>query len=217
MKINIMFLGIAAAVILGSCDDRDDYFSSKNEAPVIKIEVNGLELESNSFVDSLKIGLDYRVKYVVNDKESVFVNVLQEKGNDEYEVKNDSVRLKGKSEGFSKFYLMAKDEYGAVSKFPLEFTVFRNVAPVAVFTTSLVGISSPYEYEVNAETSYDKDVRFGGKIVLYEYTFGSYTFTSVLSKVRYVFGSAGQKLISVRVKDNSGDWSPKVSLYVTLN
>jgi hypothetical protein len=58
---------------------------------------------------------------------------------------------------------------------------------------------------------------FDGKIIEYEYTLQNYTFTTTLSKIRYVFGSSGQKLIRVRVKDNSGDWSESVSEYVVLN
>ncbi len=66
---------------------------------------------------------------------------------------------------------------------------------------------------VDASASYDKDARFNGKISEYEYTLANYRFSSPLSKIRYVFGSSGQKQIRVRVKDNSGDWSNQVSEY----
>jgi hypothetical protein len=112
---------------------------------------------------------------------------------------------------------MAKDSFNEEAKFSILFTVFRNIAPVALFSVKKIGVSSPYEYEVDASASYDKDARFNGKIVEYEYTLANYKFSSTLSKVRYVFGSAGQKQIRVRVKDNSGDWSNQVSEYVVLN
>jgi hypothetical protein len=67
----------------------------------------------------------------------------------------------------------------------------------------MISVSSPFEYEVDATTSYDKDSKFNDKIVEYEYTLNNYTFSTTLSKIRYIFGSAGQKLIKVRVKDNS--------------
>lgn len=103
------------------------------------------------------------------------------------------------------------------AKFSITFTVFRNIAPVAQFAVKKIGVSSPYEYEVDASASYDKDARFSGKIAEYEYTLANYIFSSPLNKIRYVFGSAGQKQIRVRVKDNSGDWSNQVSEYVVLN
>jgi len=95
--------------------------------------------------------------------------------------------------------------------------VFRNLTPVALFTVNKIGISSPYEYEVDASASYDRDARFNGKVVEYEYLLANYKFSSTLSKIRYVFGSPGQKLIRVRVQDNNGDWSNPVSEYVVLN
>jgi len=73
------------------------------------------------------------------------------------------------------------------------------------------------DYGSTASASYDKDARFSGKITEYEYTLANYKFSSPLSKVRYVFGSAGQKQIRVRVKDYSGDWSTQVSQYFVLN
>ncbi|RPH86104.1 MAG: hypothetical protein EHM73_14420 [Chroococcales cyanobacterium metabat2.561] len=126
------------------------------------------------------------------------------------------VTFSGMNEGLGRVTLYVKDAFGAQSTFSLNFTVFRNLPPALRMTVSIVAIASPYEVEADASLSYDKDARFGGQIALYEYTFGNYTFTSALSKVRYIFGSAGQKKVSIRVKDNSGDWSPLGSQYITL-
>jgi hypothetical protein len=112
---------------------------------------------------------------------------------------------------------MAKDSFKEEAKYSISFTIFRNIAPVALFMVKKIGVSSPYEYEVDASASYEKDARFNGKIVEYEYTLANYKFSTTLSKIRYVFGSPGQKLIRVRVKDNSGDWSSQASEYVVLN
>ena len=101
--------------------------------------------------------------------------------------------------------------------FSFTFTIFRIIAPVALYSVKKIGVSSPYEYEVDASASYDKDARFNGEIVEYEYTLANYKFSTTLSKVRYVFGNAGQKQIHVRLKDNTGDWSAQISEYVVLN
>ena len=126
-----------------------------------------------------------------------------------FEIVNEVISFTGFAEGQNQVTLTAKDSFGGEAKFSITFTVFRNIAPVALFTVKKIGVSSPYEYEVDASGSYDKDARFNGKITEYEYTLANYKFTSPLSKVRYVFGSAGQKQIRVRVKDNSGDWSAR--------
>lgn len=88
---------------------------------------------------------------------------------------------------------MVKDSFGEQAKVSISFTVFRNIAPVALFNVKKIGVSSPYEYEVDASGSYDKDARFNGKIVEYEYTLVNYKFSSTMIKIHNVFGSAGQK------------------------
>ena len=133
------------------------------------------------------------------------------------DVGSELITFTGVTEGQDLVTLLAKDSFVEAAKFSISFTVIRNIAPVALFTVTKIGVSSTYEYEVDASGSYDKDARFNGKIVEYEYTLANYKFTSSLSKVRYVFGSAGQKLIRVRVQDNNGDWSAQVSQYVVLN
>ena len=133
------------------------------------------------------------------------------------DVGSESISFNGLTEGQNMITLVAKDSFNEKSEFSISFTVFRNVAPVVSFLVTKIGISSPLEYEVDASASYDKDTRFNGHVVEYEYTLQNYMFTTTLSKIRYVFGSSGQKLIRVRVKDNSGDWSESVSQYVVLN
>jgi hypothetical protein len=155
--------------------------------------------------------------YFISDEEKIPLLAIQDQGKDLVSIGSELITFTGVNEGQSRFSLVAKDSFGASVEFSVSFTVFRNIAPIASFTVKKIGVSSPYEYEVDATASYDKDARFNGKIVEYEYTLQNYTFSSTLSKIRYIFGSAGQKLIKVRVKDNSGDWSDIVSQYVVLN
>ena len=139
---------------------------------------------------------------------------MQEQPKSTFEVSTELISFRGQAEGQNVFSLTAKDSFNEDAKFSITFTVFRNIAPVAQFAVKKIGISSPYEYEVDASASYDKDARFSGKITEYEYTLANYKFSSPLSKVRYVFGSARQK--QIRVKDNNGDWSYQISQYLVI-
>ncbi len=200
-----------------SCDNREDYFIAVNNAPILKIYKNGAEITEGSITDSLKIGFPYVLNYLITDEEKITLNVVREQGQDLVDIKNEKVTFTGSEEGQSRFTLQAEDSFHATASFTVNFTVFRNIRPVASFTVKKIGVSSPYEYEIDATASYDKDAKFSGKVVEYEYTLQNYVCTTTLNKIRYVFGSPGQKLIKLRVQDNTGDWSDIVSQYVVLN
>ena len=213
----LLFFALAGQIFLSSCDNRKDYFIEVNNAPILSLVKNGVELTGSTFADSLKIGEPLSFHYVITDEEKIKIQVVQQQQSNIVEASSESISFTGVTEGQNIVSLTANDSFNEEAKFSITFTIFRNIAPVAVFTVKKIGVSSPYEYEVDASGSYDKDARFNGKIVEYEYTLANYKFSSPLNKVRYVFGSAGQKQIRVRVKDNSGDWSAQVSEYVVLN
>lgn len=215
-KVFLLFFFLAGQFFLSSCDNRKDYFIEGNKAPSLTLFKNGVELTGNTLSDSLKIGEPFSLHYFVSDEEKIRIQVIQEQQQSIVDIGSELISFTGVTEGQDQVTLMAKDSFNEEAKFTISFTVFRNIAPVALFTVKKIGVSSPYEYEVDASASYDKDVRFNGKIIEYEYTLANYKFSSTLSKIRYVFGSAGQKQIRVRVKDNSGDWSNHVSEYVVL-
>ena len=177
----------------------------------------GLRLRETLFRILSRLGYHLSLQYFIQDEEKIILQVSQEQQKSTFDVGSELISFTGQAEGQNIFNLTAKDSFGEEAKFSITFTVFRNIAPVAQFAVKKIGVSSPYEYEVDASASYDKDARFSGKITEYEYTLANFKFSSPLSKVRYVFGSAGQKQIRVRVKDNSGDWSSQESQYVVLN
>jgi hypothetical protein len=217
VKCIMMTLALIVQLLFNSCDNRKDYFIEINKTPSLSLVKNGVKLTGNSLNDSLKIAEPYSLYYFISDEEKIPLLAIQDQGKDLVNIGSELITFTGVNEGQSRFSLLAKDSFGASAEFSISFTVFRNIAPVASFTVRKIGVSSPYEYEVDATASHDKDVRFNGKIIEYEYTLQNYTFSTTLSKIRYIFGSAGQKLIKVRVKDNSGDWSNIVSQYVVLN
>ena len=210
-------LVLAVQFFFSSCDNREDYFNDVNKAPSLSLVKNGVALEGNTLSDSLKVGVPLFLQYFIQDEEKIKLQVLQDQQKSTFDIGSESISFTGQAEGQNIFNLFAKDSFGQEAKFSITFTIFRNMVPIAQFSIKKIGVSSPYEYEVDASASYDKDARFSGKITEYEYTLANYKFTSPLNKVRYVFGSDGQKEIRVRVKDNSGDWSSQVSQYVVLN
>ena len=217
LNICLVLFAMATKMFFYSCDNRKDYFIDVNKAPSLTLVKNGVELTGSTFADSLKIGEPLSFHYVITDEEKIKIQVVQQQQSNIVEASSESISFTGVTEGQNIVSLSAKDYFGEEATFSITFTVFRNLAPVALFKAKKIGVSSHYEYEVDASGSYDKDARFNGKIVEYEYTLANYKFSSPLNKVRYVFGSAGQKQIRVRVKDNSGDWSAQVSEYVVLN
>jgi hypothetical protein len=217
IKSCFVLFALAGQFFFSSCDNREDYFVDVNKAPTLSLVKNGVALEGNALSDSLKIGVTLSLQYFIQDEEKIILQVSQEQPKSTFEVGSELISFTGASEGQNIFSLSAKDSFNEEAKFSITFTVFRNIAPVTQFAVKKIGVSSSYEYEVDASASYDKDARFGGKITEYEYTLANYKFSSPLSKIRYIFGSAGQKQIRVRVKDNNGDWSSQVSQYVVLN
>ena len=217
IKICLVFFFLAAQLFLSSCDNRKDYFIEVNKAPTLTLVKNGVELMGNTLSDSLKIGEPFSLHYFITDEEKIRIQVTQVQQQSTVDIGSELISFTGVTEGQDQVTLMAKDSFNEEAKFSISFTVFRNIAPVALFSVKKIGVSSPFEYEIDASGSYDKDARFNGKITEYEYTLANFKFSTTLSKVRYVFGSVGQKQIRVRVKDNSGDWSNQVSEYVVLN
>ena len=217
IKFCIAFFLLSAQLFFSSCDNREDYFIGVNTSPTLTLIKNGVALEGNTLSDSLKIAEPYSLHYFITDEENIRIQVIQEQQQSTVDAGSEVITITGITEGQSLVTLMVKDSFNEEARFSFLFTVFRNIAPVALFTVNKIGISSPYEYEIDASGSYDKDAKFNGKIVEYEYTLANYKFSSPLKKVRYIFGSSGQKQIRVRVKDNNGDWSSQVSLYVVIN
>jgi len=200
-----------------SCDNRKDYFEGFNSAPSLKIFRNSSQVQGQSLSDSLKIGVPYALDYLLSDEESLAVRTACLNSKISSSVVDGKVLVSGIAEGLSQLKISAVDSYGKSAEFDLELTVFRNLVPDVRFTVVNIGISSPYEVEVDASTCFDKDSRFGGHIVLYEYTLGNFAQPPTpLNKIRYIFGSSGDKKISVRVKDDSGDWSDKISKNIVL-
>lgn len=216
---NILFLAFFA-LLFSACDDRDDYFAENNEAPMLKILVNGLEVQPD-FADTIKLGHFYPVKCVFSDDKDVSLTPFLASSSLNYfafsynEV-SKTLMLDGMAEGMATATICVKDSYGKETKQNLVFTFIENLPPVAKVQVEPVGLSGNREVQVNATASYDRDARLGGSIVLYEYNLDGYTFTTPSGFISYIFPTTGVKTISVRVKDSNNVWSGWASKSVGL-
>jgi len=215
-----MFSVIVAALVFNSCNNRKDYFYDLDVAPTLQIYDNASQgLTSNDIYDSLKIGVSYNTNFTFTSQVKSEVTATQTQGSDSIYIENDKIYIMPKTAGQSVIQLKATDSFNKSACVNMNFTVFTNLLPVAVFAVNqITGGLSPYEVQIDASASYDRDSKWGGKIVAYNYKINTnYNVTSELSSIRYIFDTSGQKKITVRVQDNSGDWSEEKTIYIIVN
>ncbi len=213
----IIITGLLIAVLLTtSCDKRDDYFKGLNQVPQIIISKNGVPIDKD-IVDSIKISTKRTYQYKIMDEEQLELD-YETKGTDlELLVQNGTIQYIGQNAGKTELLLQTKDSFRAIGQRLIVVETMKNMLPIAKMDIKIIGTASPNEIEIDASASYDQDKRFGGKIVLYEYELHNYTFQSPLSKIRYIFGSGGQKKIGLKVQDNDGEWSEQIIQYFVID
>lgn len=210
-----MLLPLLASFLLLGCNEATDYFFEFNTKPSTYIVMND-EVDSLGFKDSIKIGgKPIEFELVVNDEEQL--NPVLEYDttrfmvtyNDEYE----TYMIEAIREGRGEVTFIGVDSFNEQSNYTFELLSFDNLLPECIFTVELDGNRI---ISVDAENSYDRDKRFGGQIVEYEYNLNGYKFTSEKDNIYYTFGSNGNKLIKVRVKDNDNAWSEWKQQYISV-
>lgn len=212
-----MLTGLLFAVLLiSSCDTREDYFLDLNKAPEIVLTKNGVVMEE-SIIDTLKIGRNKTINYEILDEEFLSLNYELSGNGIDVNIDNNTVSIQTTTKGKSEITLFTQDSFLAHKRRKVIIETIDNWFPVAKMKMANVAVVSPNEVEIDASTSYDADARFGGKITMYEYDLNNNVFQSPLSKIRYIFGSSGQKKIGVRVKDNEGAWSEWNVQYIIIN
>jgi hypothetical protein len=219
MKKIILLSSVICAILIISCNNRDDYFYNITSGPVLEVyNPVSQSLTTGNFSDSAKIGVMYSTNFTMSAQTSASVTANELQGSDSLGVTGDKIYIMPKSEGLSKIAITATDKLSKTSSVNLDLTVFRNLLPIVVFTaTQVQGGLSPYEINIDASQSYDKDSKWGGRVVAYKFKINTnYDVTTPLSSIRYIFDSAGQKEITVSVQDNNGDWSAEQTVYLVV-
>ncbi len=220
MKLKNLVKGlIIISVLVSGCTDVKDYYYNIDKAPEIKVKVYG-EWRENNYRDTIKVNKEIEIEYMVTDqdgdgfKADVGLTLETQYSFFYGELKNEKKYIVGTTtEGLKRFTIVAKDEYGKGGAASLEFVSIKNLPPVAKMDVTVVG---EREIEVNAESSYDKDQRFGGGIKYFKYDLNGYKFESYSNRAKYKFSTGGVKVIKVIVVDTdnveSGEQTKVISL-----
>lgn len=200
-------------ILLTACDKRSDMYTTYNTTPIIEIRKEGTTLFQTMLYDSVKSSTtEYNIEYRILDEET-----LTAKGNKYGELGGDKFMMDGKFARYTidgsiignRFIeLSVTDSYGKEGKAKATFYVFDNLPPVALFTAFKLGVFDPLEYKIDAGLSYDRDAKYGGKIIEYEFIINTtYIVNTPFNNINYIFPSTGNYTISVRVKDDNNSWS----------
>jgi len=226
---NIAFILIMCS-FLGCDQGTADYIEELNNAPLINLG-NGSEKPVVS--DSIKVNLDfkndpdfYQIKLSVTDENNNLsrieytqlegIGVLLQEGDT---LRNNSIAVNSDDQlkfeyypqnyGNHTFLLTAFDAFETSSSARIELVSFENLPPVAVFDVSRIGQLSPFHYKIDASESYDRDERFGGRIVEYQYTILDRKFELLTDEMEFIFPSEGTYRVFVRVRDTNDALSEK--------
>jgi hypothetical protein len=162
--------------------------------------------------DSIKIGFKYALKFNIIGEGNIAARAEVNFKKDSVIITKNNVNIINVTEGMFVASFIARDLYGLTDTAQLNIFVFKNLPPVAVFNVETTKKLSQYEISVDATASFDKDSKWGGRVVNYRYRIGSnYDVTNNLNKISYIFGSPGSKNVSVSVQDNEGAWSEEVT------
>ena len=217
--INIICLFIL--VLLSACDKRKDFYEGMNVAPVIEMRKQGTGAFVTGLNDSIKkMFPNYNLEIKIVDVETLTLNNSLTTSSDKFVVSNniglftpDTTKL-----GIHGIVFTTTDKYNVTTNAMATFTVFDNIPPVALFTTTHTAVYDPLQYNIDASASYDGDAKFGGQIGKYQFTINtSYVVTTAFNNINYIFPSNGNYTISVRVQDNNGVWSSTKQIILNVN
>lgn len=234
MRKQLFFIPLIALLAM-SCDDRFDFLEDLNRNPSIMIIKNGNDVSSlnDSLKTSLKTGQEfYEINVIVSDPElllgALSYQVVEGNGTmfqNGSEVTTMQYDEDGRAEfsykpstnGINRIKLIITDNLGNKGEATINLLVFNNIRPVAVRALTRIGVSNPFEYDLDASASYDPDKNVGGGVDFYEWDINGTKFLSPNAVSRFIFPQAGTYEIKLRVRDNDGEFSEVVGGPLTLN
>lgn len=219
MKKYCVFILLVLALFPG-CDSRKDYYKDINKAPELKIKKSGTDNMVLVLKDSIKLRNQfYSLDYAIIDEQKDLQPVLFAKTNIDHadiDQTHNTIKIYPKSAGTSKLILTVSDSYTLTTD-TVDLTVFLNLPPVADVLIVKTMIHSPYEVNISAAASYDRDVSFGGRLVNYEYKINDYTVNVTENNINYIFPVTGNYTIKIRVQDDDQAWSDYKTTVYTVN
>jgi hypothetical protein len=227
LKLNLMLL--LATVFLNSCDTRKDFNAGLNSPPQLLIRSDDANFNPTSAYqqvinDSLKLSQgNYPFDYNLQTNEvlgtiPVSVNII---GNGIFQNLASTPAMgyifRPGTVGFQSINLKAIDAYGLSTTASLNLTTFKDLPPIALLTYLNTAVLNPLQYKLDASASYDKDAKFGGTLINYQFNISpNYQVITPYSSISYIFPSAGNFQVSLRVEDNDSTWSPSYVIYINV-
>lgn len=242
-KITVFIL--AMALVLPGCDDRLDFIADVNSSPLVALTRSGVNVAGTTIDFKIKDEVKgpgetlLPLDIFVDDKEggSGTIALLITTGaglltnQDGAELvsplnyENNSITRvyfnPNGNEGLAKIRVTVADNLGKQTVTEVSVNSFLNQAPVADWSYVNTKINDPYEYELDASSSYDPDETLGGGIAGYEWTINGLAFTVPLDKIPYVLSKANvggtTYRIKLRILDNNGAYSTVNEKLITIN
>lgn len=221
--------------LLYSCDNRKDFYESLNQEPkiFIKSDKNLGSINSkyqNNIVDSFKVSnnyyyLDYKfyddnINYKINFLGDGFENikdVTNITNEEKQKIEFGTAVFKIENQGKYNLVVKAIDAYNKEVIATSIVTAFNNLLPITNISVFKDSIYSQYEYVIDASASYDKDEKYGGKIIKYRYKVGlTYDIITQFNKIRYIFPGPGTYTIRVTAIDNDNEAGNEVSYQLNI-
>lgn len=220
-KVNYLFFAILVSSILG-CDKRKDFYGDINSAPKIEMRKKDVGSYSTGLNDSIKkLFPDYYLDLRVTDEENLSFNYSLMTATDKYmRLSDNAVKFTPDTSksGVHSMVFTVTDAYEAAGTSTASFVIFDNLSPVALFQTTKIAVYDPLEYNIDASSSFDRDSKYGGQIVEYEFVINtSYKVNTQFNNINYIFPSIGNYTISIRVKDNNGIWSATKQIVLSVS
>lgn len=213
-----------------SCDTREDFNINLNKAPELEVRrddnlFNPVYSYQSTINDSFKLSegnyyFDYRL---LDDESAGTIKIIISITGEGDFINNASVIetryiFNPQTTGFKNIILKVIDSYGLEANANINLTVFKNLLPVGILSYQKTAVLDSLEYRIKADQSYDKDAKFGGKILFYEYSISpTYQVKTPSNYINYIFPVAGNYQVSLRVQDNDSIWSPSTVIYINVN
>lgn len=240
MKAIKRIIGVMAiyAIIIGCEENTTQFIEGLNEAP----QINLISSASDSavLVDSIKTLIDikeelnfYEVRLTVKDPNENLTGIayfqlqgigtLLQEGDTivdrNINLKEDELVFEYYPERYGDhvFQLVASDAFGAQNAIIVELTAFENLPPVSILSVERNGALGKYHFEFDGSESFDRDEKYGGELIEYEFSLLDKRFRVLKPVLEYVFPGGGVYEIDLRVKDNNGKWSNKVTEVITID
>jgi len=211
------YLKLFLGVCLYGCDQRGDFmeqvskpvsvsFSSISEGFVDTIKVSNVSLKPFSRVMVKLHGNFMRSTLVVGSVPEVSSILIAGDATNSAQLFPGEYAIETfiKGVGTTSININVLDSFGKSAFCSYKVNSFDNYDPFVSFVLVHRNFVSPFEYSVDASSSYDRDFRFGGKIVRYVFEIDGYIIESKNDKVNFVFEGPGKYSIKVSAVDNDG-------------